>query len=219
METPSGFGYCERVGPGLFDEPLNAVTNLAFIAVAIFMYRRVRGQGLPLAEAMCLILFIIGLGSGLFHTLATRWAAAADVLPILIFVLTYFYAANRHFWGLRPRPAFGAMLLFFPYSAALTWVFVQVPTMAGRAPYVPVVLLIAGYAWVFRHRMPQTARNLAIGAAILALSLATAWADRQICDLWPHGTHFLWHLLNATMLGWMIETYRRHMLAARVPAL
>jgi hypothetical protein len=28
------------------------------------------------------------------------------------------------------------------------------------------------------------------------------------------GTHFLWHILNALMLGWMIEVYRRHRLAA-----
>jgi hypothetical protein len=27
------------------------------------------------------------------------------------------------------------------------------------------------------------------------------------------GTHFLWHILNGLMLGWMIEVYRRHMLA------
>jgi hypothetical protein len=24
------------------------------------------------------------------------------------------------------------------------------------------------------------------------------------------GTHFLWHLLNAVMLGWMINVYVRH---------
>jgi len=29
----------------------------------------------------------------------------------------------------------------------------------------------------------------------------------------PMGTHFLWHLLNAAMLGWMIEVYARHIRA------
>ena len=28
-------GYCERVAPGLWGEPLNAVTNLAFVLAAI----------------------------------------------------------------------------------------------------------------------------------------------------------------------------------------
>jgi hypothetical protein len=27
------------------------------------------------------------------------------------------------------------------------------------------------------------------------------------------GTHFLWHILNGVMLGWMIHVYIRHMLA------
>jgi hypothetical protein len=39
--------------------------------------------------------------------------------------------------------------------------------------------------------------------------------DEPFCATFPIGTHFLWHLLNALMLGWMIEVYRRHMLAGR----
>jgi hypothetical protein len=35
--------------------------------------------------------------------------------------------------------------------------------------------------------------------------------------MFPLGTHFGWHLLNAVMLGWMIEVYRRHMLAPPLP--
>jgi hypothetical protein len=31
----------------------------------------------------------------------------------------------------------------------------------------------------------------------------------------PVGTHFLWHLLNALMLGWMIEVLGRASLAGR----
>jgi aspartyl-tRNA(Asn)/glutamyl-tRNA(Gln) amidotransferase subunit C len=34
----------------------------------------------------------------------------------------------------------------------------------------------------------------------------------------PLGTHFLWHILNGIMLGWMIEVYRRHMLAPPILA-
>jgi hypothetical protein len=31
--------YCERLGPGLWAEPLNAVTNLAFIVAAVICLR------------------------------------------------------------------------------------------------------------------------------------------------------------------------------------
>ena len=77
--------YCERTDFSLWSEPLNAITNLAFLIAAVVMWRR--SQGVTIARALSVILFIIGIASGLFHTLATAWASAADVLSILIFIL------------------------------------------------------------------------------------------------------------------------------------
>ena len=54
------------------------------------------------------------------------------------------------------------------------------------------------------------AANLAIGAAILCASLVARSLDEGLCASLPLGTHWLWHVLNATMLAWMIETWRRH---------
>ncbi len=54
---------------------------------------------------------------------------------------------------------------------------------------------------------------MAIGAGLLIVSLTFRTLDGPLCDSLPVGTHFLWHLLNATMLGWMIAVYRSHMLA------
>jgi hypothetical protein len=73
-----------------------------------------------------------------------------------------------------------------------------------------VPLLIAIYAVLLRRRAPDTARGLAIGAGILVLSLVMRSLDEPLCNAIPVGTHFWWHILNATMLGWMIEVYRRH---------
>ena len=93
-------GYCERVGPDYWSEPVNAVTNAAFLLAAAFMWPRVRG--LPLGRLLCAILAAIGIGSWLFHTHAQAWAGLADVLPILLFILVYIFAASRDFLGFRP---------------------------------------------------------------------------------------------------------------------
>jgi hypothetical protein len=206
--------YCERLGPGYWAEPLNAVTNLAFLLAALVMWRRLGGQRLPLARAMVAVLAAIGVGSWLFHTHATAWAGLADVLPIAAFILLYLYAANRHFWGLGRWAALGATALFFPYAGAMAALFSQVPGLGASAGYAPVPLLILAYAAMLSRRAPSTARGLAVGAGILTVSLTFRTLDQPLCAAWPLGTHFLWHILNATMLGWMIETYRRHMLAA-----
>lgn len=207
--------YCERTDAGYWSEPVNALTNAAFLIAAAVMWRRTRGQGLPLATALVAILAAIGIGSFLFHTHARAWAAMADVVPIGVFILVYLFAANLHFWRWPLWAALLGTLAFVPWAMALTPLFRALPFFEVSAFYWPVPVLIALYALLLRARHPATARGLAIGAAILVVSLAFRSVDQRLCAALPLGTHFMWHVLNGLMLGWMIEVYRRHMLAAR----
>lgn len=210
-------GYCERLAPGLWAEPINAVTNLAFMIVAVIMWYRC--FGMPLARALCAVLFAIGVGSLLFHTFATRWAAIADVTPILMFVLLYIFAVNRYVWNLTLWPALGLTALFFPFAFLTHPLWVQVPVLKVSAGYLPIPALIFIYAILIRWRAPETSNGLFIGWAILMASLLARSLDLRLCDDIPLGTHYIWHVLNAIMLGWMIEVYRRHRLhyAPRAP--
>lgn len=201
-------GYCERLGPGYWAEPVNAVTNAAFVLVAAAMWLRTRG----LARVMCGVLAVIGVGSYLFHTHANRLTGVLDVAPILGFILLYVFAASRDMLGLKGWQAGLCVLAFFPYAAATVPLWGMVPGLGSSAGYAPVPVLILFYAWLMRAR-PDTARGLAVGAGMLVVSLALRTLDAPICGVVPVGTHFLWHLLNAAMLGWMIEVYRRHRLA------
>jgi hypothetical protein len=204
-------GYCERLDASFWSEPVNAVTNLAFIIAALWVWPRTEGLGRVLAA----VIFAIGVGSFLFHTFAQPWAALADVLPIGFYILIYIFAANRDFWGLSPWVAFGVTLVFFPYAIVTGWAFDQIETLGGSAGYAPVALLIYLYAIALCRRAPDTARGLAIGATILVVSLTARTVDEPLCTAIPMGTHFLWHLLNAVMLAWMIVIWQRHRLATR----
>ena len=86
-------GYCERLDASYWAEPINAITNAAFLVSAVIMWQR--SQGVPLGRTLALVLFAIGVGSYLFHTYAQVWAAIADVAPILLFILIYMFAINR----------------------------------------------------------------------------------------------------------------------------
>src|SRR3546814_10308990 len=86
--------YCERLGPCLWAEPLNAFTNLAFIVAGIVLVAALRRAGPavrrdPAMLGLVLLLFVIGIGSGLFHTFAVAWAALPDVIPVALFILLY----------------------------------------------------------------------------------------------------------------------------------
>lgn len=203
-------GYCERLGPGYWAEPVNAVTNLAFLVAAAVMWGRSSGLG----RLMCVVLAVIGVGSWLFHTHANRLTGLMDVLPILAFILLYVFAASRDMLGLKGWQAGLCVLAFFPYAAATVPLWGMVPGLGASAGYAPVPVLILFYAWLLRRRQPDTARGLAVGAGILIASLLARTLDAPLCAALPLGTHFLWHVLNAVMLGWMIEVYRRHRLAA-----
>lgn len=203
--------YCERTGPEYWAEPVNAVTNAAFLMAAWVMWRRT--AGMPTGRALSAVLGVIGVGSFLFHTHANRLTALMDVLPILGFILLYLYAATRDFLGLSRVWAAGAVLAFFPYAALTVPALAAILPLGSSSAYLPVPVLILGYAVVLRRRAPGTARGMALGAGILVVSLAFRTLDGPLCGALPFGTHFLWHLLNALMLAWMIEVWRRHMLA------
>lgn len=206
--------YCERSDFGFWAEPVNAVTNAAFLIAVVVVWPMTRG--VPLARAMAVVLALIGIGSFLWHTFATRWAGLADVLPILIFILIYLFAATRDYLGARPWVAGAAVVLFLPYAAAFGWLAgLVMPGLGANAAYLSVAVLIAVYGfWLWPS---PTGRGLVLGAAILLVSLASRMADDLFCAQVPVGTHFLWHILNGIMLGWMIRVYVHHGRAPLAP--
>ena len=209
-QTPIN-AYCERLDPSFWSEPINAVTNLAFIIAALYVWPR--SKGLPLAQALTTILFIIGVGSFLFHTFATPWAALLDVAPIGAFILLYLFAVHRDIIGLGLWKALGATALFFPFAAIIVPVLNMLPFFQISGFYWTVPILLTGYGLAL-HKTPGIRQGFLTGAAILAVSITARSLDDTLCNLLPIGTHFLWHILNGVMLGYMILVYCRHMLAS-----
>ncbi|TPE50511.1 ceramidase domain-containing protein [Amaricoccus solimangrovi] len=201
--------YCERAEPGFWAEPVNALTNAAFLVAAARVWPMTRGDGG--ARLLAVVLALIGIGSFLFHTLAQVWAGLADVAPILAFILVYTYLATTRFLGGPRWAGLLAAALYLPFSALVSGAAERVAgSLNGSANYLPVVVLIGAYALILRPRAPATARGLAAGLAVLLVSLAFRTVDSAVCASFPLGTHFLWHLLNAAMLGWMIRVLVRH---------
>ncbi len=203
--------YCERLDIGIWAEPINAVTNAAFILAAIFMW--LRCKNLVEGRILSFILFSIGCGSFLFHTFAQTWAAILDVSAILIFILTYIFLANRKFLAWSKMVSSIGVILFFPYQFLLASILSNIQFFGSSVQYIPVALLIFVYSGLLRKSEPNLSHGLFIGASILCLSIIFRTIDESFCSIFAVGTHFVWHILNAIMLSWMIEILRRHMLA------
>lgn len=191
--------YCERTGATFWAEPLNAVTNIVFIAVAVLVLRDWgrRRDDWPVL-GLALLTGAIGIGSFLFHTVATRWAAIADVLPIALFIFAYFLLAMRRFLQLSMFRAFAATAGFVAASLVLV-PFLERP-FGGSAAYIPALLAIVGVGALLAWREDGRAAGLLLAGMLLATSIAFRMIDLPLCAAFPIGTHFIWHMLNAAVL-------------------
>ena len=208
--------YCERTMPGMWNEPLNAVSNLAFIVSALVVLYLYRSDRITVVNVLIANLAAIGIGSGLFHTFANSWSSSLDVLFIATYILIYLYAANRHFLKLSRLWSVGVTLLAIPYTpAAAAGISLALPGIGGSAAYGAINLIIYGYGVFLLGRYPVLARRLLVGAAVLSVSIGFRTADELVCSSFPLGTHWVWHLLNAIMLGWMIFALRSHIVDTR----
>jgi hypothetical protein len=79
--------YCERVGPGLLAEPLNAVSNVSFLLAAWAAWVLAKRTGALSAGVRVLIALAasVGIGSILWHTYPVMLTLMLDIVPILIF--------------------------------------------------------------------------------------------------------------------------------------
>lgn len=200
--------YCERTDASYWSEPVNALTNAAFLVAAALSWRLAARAGDRAGQVLAAILAVIGIGSFLFHTHAQIWAMTADVVPIQVFILVYLALATVRFFAAPWWAGVLAAAAFVPLAAgAAPLIAAAVGPLNGSVSYVPVPILILAYAGLLARRAPATARGLAIGAGLLAVSLFFRTIDEAVCGAFPLGTHFLWHLLNAAMLGWMIRVF------------
>ncbi len=191
--------YCERLGPGLLAEPVNALTNAAFFVAGWLLWREARRAGrlTPSLAALLGLVLAIGAGSTLFHTFAAGWARVLDELPILLFQLLFVWLYARRIAGLRKATA-GMLLAVFLAAALYARQFPHL--LNGSVIYAPAVLLVCALGiWHCGTGKPARAHLIA-AAAVLAAAVGLRTLDAAICDRFALGTHFLWHLLVAAVI-------------------
>jgi hypothetical protein len=196
--------YCERTDPGFWAEPLNAVSNLAFLiaaAAAFVRWRRAGASDWPLL-ALIAVTALVGIGSFIFHTVATRGAALLDVVPIALFIYSYLFLALRRFFRL---PLIASICIVAAF-AALSYGLQEIAPpdlLNGSYGYLPA--LVATLVVGLLRRSESSGRIILAAAGALAVSLIFRTIDMAVCNALPLGTHFLWHGLNGVVLYWLLR--------------
>jgi len=197
--------YCERSDASFWAEPANAVTNAAFLiaaALAFLLWRRRGREDWP-SLGLIAVVVAVGAGSFVFHTVATRGAILADVIPIAVFIYGYLLLALRRFLHV---PVVAAVGIVTAYAAGAQAVSALAPPrwLNGSTGYLPALAALIAVAVVARGQGVR--RGLAFAALLFAVSLALRTADLAVCQAFPLGTHFAWHILNAAVLYVLLRT-------------
>lgn len=208
--------YCERVGAGLWNEPLNAFSNLAFPLAALWAWMAASkvNQMRPVIALLCLLVAMIGLGSFLFHTFANHWSEYADVIPIWSFVGLYVLTAIALVGGAPPA----RLLRIGVIAAVITTIVVLATTgsdpggaengrdlLNGSGQYAPALIALLVFCAIALWR-GHPIRFWAVAATLtFVVSLGFRTIDLHLCGPLPMGTHFMWHILNALMVGLLLQ--------------
>lgn len=202
--------YCERLDASFWAEPVNAVTNLAFFLAAGGAYVLWKREGRDDRFILLLIglALLVGIGSTLFHTFATRWGLLADSIPIAIFVVAFLVFTLRRFLGQSVLATAGWIALFLAFAGILPRLL---PTgfMNNSGFYFPVLgaLIILGILLRVRgDGMRWVGGAYLCAAALFTLSLSFRIVDPSVCGQFPLGTHFMWHCLNGALIYLMLWT-------------
>lgn len=197
--------YCERTDASLWSEPVNALTNLLFIAAGLYGLKRTRANATGgFAEALCWWVIVVGLGSLLFHTTAVELTKWADIIPIATLTVTMILFFLHRLAGLGWPKAVALMIGYIIVAGILTYFLI--PESLWTATNGSIGYLPAGGAFVFCGIVIMLSggsggwHSMAC-AAIFAFAVYFRTIDLTICGSFPLGTHFLWHSLNALMLG------------------
>ncbi len=214
--------YCERTTAAIWDEPLNAVSNVAFLIAAFAAFWAVQRRGRPdwIELALITLAAMIGVGSFLFHIFPFPWAELSDVIPIWTFVAGFVLATIYRNTGQDIPRTLRIAGIAAVITGAVFWltsddvtsnVDNHVGPLNGSLQYAPALAALVIFALLTQVRR-HPARHMVTGAACAFLAaLSFRSADIALCPAWPTGTHFLWHSLNGVVVGLMLFALIRHM--------
>jgi hypothetical protein len=189
------FDFCEEYLAGWVHAPLNAWTNLAYVAagiVILFLYLRRRNAGPGSSWLMAPIAALIGITSFLFHASGTYFFQVFDLSSMFLFT-SYLMVTNI----VRIT---GKKKLFVPLFIAS-----MVVTITGT------LILRQNLAGILFDLEIAVALVISLGLFLLAWIPWFLDFARVVCDPQNHlfQLHALWHFITAAALVFAFLFYRR----------
>ena len=196
--------YCERTADDFFSEPLNSITNLAFVVIAFFILRKYSKA--QYSYIFSGLIFFIGVGSFALHTFPSRFTALVDVAFILFFILFFLFVLSHKVINLpiihSITMSLIAPILYFYIGGKFKEEF---PNIGDSSFYIIILMHMILICLYLYYKNINSIKYIIISSSIFALSIFFRVIDQILCEINIHGTHFLWHLLNSLVLYYLVK--------------
>ena len=201
--------YCERTTDGILSEPLNSLTNLAFIIISFLIFKKFREEKFSIIFSV--LIFSIGVSSFLFHSVPNRITGTMDMFFILIFILMYLFSINNFIF----KQSKITSLLFSLFAPLLYYylgnILKQNVTFLGDSSFYIIILLHLYIIYFYTFFIDiQSRLYLLIANLMFTLSIFFRALDLYTCEFNLYGTHFVWHVLNSFVLFMLIMFFYKN---------
>lgn len=207
--TPATIAFCERRLCAWIVEPSNAWSNLAYIAVGVWILWR-RRERVTALTAIGVASVVLGIGSFSFHATGVRVFEVVDVSSMyLISGLALTFALQR--WL---RWSDGGAIAFFVATVLGSSLLMIAAGNDGIAMFSVQTLTAVGLEIRLRDRTPPGVGWWLLSAsAVTALALVIWLLDVHglVCDPDNHFVtgHAVWHVLTAVSIAWFFCFHER----------
>jgi Ceramidase len=216
METPIVYfyGICEKFNTLPIAEPLNVLTNLAFIGVAISLFHYVRTyedlKGFKIYDIYALIFLIlcIGVCSSIFHLFPSQRNEIIDTIPIVLFINIFFVSTVVRIAKCKPLETVVCYMAYAGFTHILVTHFPN--ALNDSIGYLSTMTALCVVAFYLNVKRRAAARSFLVAALLGVISLFFRSIDNAVCEVFPLGTHFLWHILNATLIYILMQQLIRN---------
>lgn len=213
---PPNLKWCEERVCAWANEPANTWSNLGYLLVAAWIWRRASRDGSPLGRAFGGFVFLMGLFSLIFHATNNYLTQTLDFVGMFLYVfLLVGLNALRLGWVKRESviPLYLALVigatLAMQACRALGWPYQGLIALAAAA-IVATETLAQSRARAAGSGLDTRPFWAAAGVFAAAAACSAADASRLACDPrshWLQG-HAVWHLLSAAGVALSFAYYR-----------
>lgn len=196
---------CERNGgDGIWAEPLNALSNIAFIIVAMALlryYRKhpdIKGFWLYDIHLLTFLVLCIGVCSTVFHMVPSAQTEVIDTIPIVLFINIFFVSTVIRITNCNWLETIVCYLAFAGFTHIVVTHFPN--ALNDSIGYLSTMAALCVIALYLNIKRRSSARAFLLAALLGVISLFFRAIDSGVCDVFPFGSHFMWHILNASLI-------------------